>query len=401
MRTELLGLGADECGAESDRAGQSRHVPDGEDGPVDPAVGAVDGDGAGRGDLWVEDGHICTGAGALADMNRIALTRRRSGAVSTQRHPTASNDELVVVNGTEKDVESVPSLRPRTTPLVLVELRDHPRAVIGPHSRRLRHVLVYRRSSTRTDFSFYTTQRGVSRLRCAHMESRLITQVRHAGMFVVVALCVAVIGIIFVAGSASAFKIKPGDNVQQSPVAGDPQCSDLFPGSIQVRSDPPGRNLNPTGTVPAQHLPPITFVYSDSGHHVAVTVEGWNELLGVIVHGGASGSNVYDPQTGMSGRLISTLNPGDGLDEIHHTLACYIEHIVVATTTTIAAATTTTVAASPTTTVPTSSTPVDSSTTTTTTTATTTTTGVPTVVLPEVEVSPPAEPVPGQPIFTG
>ena len=214
----------------------------------------------------------------------------------------------------------------------------------------------------------------------------------------VVAFCVAAMGMAFLVVSANANNL-PGDNGLQSPVAGDPQCSDLFPGSTQVRSDPPGPNVNPTGTVPAQNLPPITFVYSDSGHHVAVTIDGWNELVGVIVHGGASGSNVYDPQTGMTGRLIATLKNSGGIVVIHYTLACYTEHTEVAPTTTVSAVTTTTVAAVTTTVaVPPVSTPTEDAPAPTTTASTGSGS---TVVLPEVEVSQPAEPVPGQPTFTG
>lgn len=224
-----------------------------------------------------------------------------------------------------------------------------------------------------------------------------LTRVREVAALTVVALCAAVIGGVFLGASADAF-----DNHQQNPVAGDPQCADLFAGSSQVRSDPPGPDPNPTGTVPAQYL----------------TIDGFKDLVGVIVHGGASGSNVYDTTTGMGGLLIPTRNPGGGLANLEYTLICYTEYADPAMSTgTIGlvysdsghqVAVSVTVAVAPTTTTMTVAPQVSPAAPPTTTVAVVTTVPpfdvVPTTVPPEVDEvvqTPPPEPVTAQPTFTG
>ena len=67
-------------------------------------------------------------------------------------------------------------------------------------------------------------------------------------------------------------------------MAGDPACLDLFPSeTMQERNDPPATACQS----------PVHVSYSDSGHHVQVTIDSGYTLIGVIVHGGVSGSNVY------------------------------------------------------------------------------------------------------------
>ena len=201
----------------------------------------------------------------------------------------------------------------------------------------------------------------------------------------------AVIGLVVLSGSANA---GGNNNYNQNPVAGLPQCGDLFAGASQLRFDAPAPDTNPTGTAPPQ----------------GATVAGFDQLVGIIVQGGSTASNVYDGTTGMGGRLIGIRDASGDKPVIDYILVCHtqyadpamssgsvnvtfsdsVHHVEVSAVVTVTPTTT----AAPTT-QPTTPDTSDAA-------AAVPTTAAPTTTIPTVvEDAQAAAPVPVQPSFTG
>lgn len=146
-------------------------------------------------------------------------------------------------------------------------------------------------------------------------------------------------------------------------------------------------------TRPAQGIQPVEIYFLellDAGGNVLATSGLTQDLEDLVFEATWAGSIGQVSWTGADATQVRVVHGSIGYPDLQsvHAICFGWTPVQVQTTTT----TTTT-----------STPPVDpsTSTTTTTTTSSTTTTEVPTVVLPEVEVSQPADPVQGDPTFTG